>query len=125
MCRNGTTFGMRVSGRDTLFVGDAPPVEDAMFYQDYGPADGAPDIGDSAVFELVGLGSAAAAGWPAVAGLLGGRVSDVACPTGCCNSAAFCWGRLLLRSRGRRALPIDLDTSAGDGEVTWIAALSN
>ncbi len=59
-----------------------------MFYPDYGPADGAPDIGDSAVLELVGLGSAAAAGSLAVAGLLGGRTSDDACPTGCCNSAA-------------------------------------
>ena len=43
-----------------------------MYYPDYGPETSAPDIGDSAVLELVGLGGAAAAGSPAVAGFLGG-----------------------------------------------------
>ena len=37
MCRNGTTFGIRLAGDDTLFISDAPPVEDAMYYPDYGP----------------------------------------------------------------------------------------
>lgn len=76
MCRNGTTFGLRLAGNDTLFVAEAPPVLDAMYYPDYGPETSAPDIGDSAVLELVGLGGAAAAGSPAVAGFLGGRMSD-------------------------------------------------
>lgn len=76
MCRNGTTFGLRLAGNDTLFVAGAPPVLDAMYYPDYGPETSAPDIGDSAVLELVGLGGAAAAGSPAVAGFLGGRMSD-------------------------------------------------
>ncbi|TWP38041.1 DUF1116 domain-containing protein [Leekyejoonella antrihumi] len=76
MCRNGTTFGLRLAGNDTLFVTEAPPILDAMYYPDYGPETSAPDIGDSAVLELVGLGGAAAAGSPAVAGFLGGRMSD-------------------------------------------------
>lgn len=76
MCRNGTTFGLRLAGNDTLFVADAPPVLDAMYYPDYGPETSAPDIGDSAVLELIGLGGAAAAGSPAVAGFLGGRMAD-------------------------------------------------
>jgi hypothetical protein len=76
MCRNGTTFGLRLAGNDHLFVTEAPPILDAMYYPDYGPETSAPDIGDSAVLELVGLGGAAAAGSPAVAGFLGGHMSD-------------------------------------------------
>ncbi len=75
MCRNGTTFGVRLAGLDTLFVAPAPPVLDAMYYPGYGPETSAPDIGDSAVLELVGLGGAAAAGSPAVAGFLGGTMA--------------------------------------------------
>ncbi|MGH9230036.1 MAG: hypothetical protein ACRD07_15150, partial [Acidimicrobiales bacterium] len=35
-----------------------------------------PDVGDSAVLELVGLGAAAAAGSPAVAAFVGGTMAD-------------------------------------------------
>jgi len=62
MARNGTTFGIRLAGTgNRWFVGEAPPVEDALFHSGFGPEDGAPDIGDSAVLELIGLGGAAAA----------------------------------------------------------------
>jgi hypothetical protein len=47
-----------------------------MYYPDYGPETGASDIGDSAILELVGLGGAAAAGSPAVAGFLPGGLSE-------------------------------------------------
>lgn len=81
MCRNGTSYGVRLAGSDELFLADAPPVSDAMYYPDYGPQDSAPDIGDSAILELVGLGGAAAAGSPAVAGFLGGTMSDAVAVT--------------------------------------------
>ncbi|HEU0214322.1 MAG TPA: DUF1116 domain-containing protein [Jiangellaceae bacterium] len=81
MCRNGTSYGVRMAGADALFLADAPQVSDAMYYPDYGPEDGAPDIGDSAILELVGLGGAAAAGSPAVAGFLGGSMSDAVAVT--------------------------------------------
>ncbi len=76
MCRNGTTYGIRLAGLSEIFISDAPPVEEAMYYPDYGPETSAPDIGDSAILELVGLGGAAAAGSPAVAGFLPGGMSD-------------------------------------------------
>jgi hypothetical protein len=76
MARNGTTFGVRLSGsEDRWFVADAPPVEDALYHPGYGPEDGALDIGDSAVLELIGLGGASAAASPAVAAFLGGSMS--------------------------------------------------
>ena len=76
MCRNGTTYGIRTAGSSEVFVADAPPVAEAMYYPDYGPETSAPDIGDSAILELVGLGGAAAAGSPAVAGFLPGGMAD-------------------------------------------------
>ncbi len=110
MCRNGTTFGIRLAGNDTMFVSDAPPVEDAMYYPDYGPESSAPDIGDSAVLELVGLGGAAAAGSPAVAGFLGGRMSDAVAVTE--EMALICAGsssRFQLPTWNYRGTPLGVD----------------
>jgi hypothetical protein len=72
MARNGTEFGTRLSGDDTWFLAPAPMVGNALYHPGKGPEDSAPDIGDSAVLELVGLGGAAAAGSPAVGQLVGG-----------------------------------------------------
>ena len=72
MARNGTQFGARLSGDDTWFLAPAPMVGNALYHPGRGPDDSAPDIGDSAVLELVGLGGAAAAGSPAVGQLVGG-----------------------------------------------------
>jgi hypothetical protein len=110
MYRNGTTFGIRLAGNDTLFVSDAPPVEDAMYYPDHGPHSAAPDIGDSAVLELVGLGGAAAAGSPAVAGFLGGRLSDAIAVTE--DMARICAGnssRFQLPTWDYRGTPLGVD----------------
>lgn len=77
MARNGTTFGIRLSGTgDRWFTADAPLVGDALYHGEYGEDDAAPDIGDSAVLELIGLGGAAAAASPAVAGFLGGTLEQ-------------------------------------------------
>ncbi|MFF5207277.1 DUF1116 domain-containing protein [Streptosporangium sp. NPDC000396] len=82
MARNGTTYGVKLAGDDRWFVADSPPVEAALFYAGYGPRDAAPDIGDSAVLELVGLGGSATAGSPAVAAFLGGSMAEAARATG-------------------------------------------
>lgn len=76
MSRNGTTFGIKLAGSPDWHITDAPPIKDALYYSGYGPEDAAPDIGDSAVLELVGLGGPAAAGSPAVAAFLGGSMAD-------------------------------------------------
>src|SRR5262249_54161664 len=78
MARNGTTYGIKLAGPDRWFPSDRPQVGTALFYPGYGPADAAPDIGDSAVLELVGLGGPATAGSPAVAAFLGGSMADAA-----------------------------------------------
>jgi hypothetical protein len=81
MARNGTTFGIRPAGDDDWFVAPAPPVGRALYYPGFGPESSAPDIGDSAVLELVGLGGPAAAASPAVAAFLGGTVADAVATT--------------------------------------------
>ena len=82
MARNGTTFGVRIAGAgDRWFVAPAPLVGDALYHAGFGPDDAAPDIGDSAVLELVGLGGAAAAASPAVAAFVGGSMADAVATT--------------------------------------------
>lgn len=82
MARNGTTFGIRISGAGgRWFIAPAPPVGDALYHSGYGPEDAAPDIGDSAVLELIGLGGAAAAASPAVAAFVGGSIADAVATT--------------------------------------------
>jgi hypothetical protein len=81
MARNGTTYGIRLSGSDRWFITDSPPIGHALYYPGYGPESSAPDIGDSAVLELIGLGGSAAAGSPAVAAFVGGTMADAIATT--------------------------------------------
>lgn len=111
MARNGTTFGVRVGALgDQWFVAPAPPVEHALFHGDFGPNDAAPDIGDSAILELVGLGGAAAAASPSVATFIGGRMADAVARTE--DMARICAGtssRLKLPFLDYRGAPLGVD----------------
>lgn len=110
MCRNGTTYGIRLAGLDEVFVSEAPDVADAMYYPDYGPETSARDIGDSAILELVGLGGAAAAGSPAVAGFLPGGMADAAAMTEQMGSICAAEStRFKLPTRNYRGTPIGVD----------------
>ena len=71
MCRNGTDFGIRVSGTgDRWFVA---PVEmpEGLYFPGFSEKDANPDMGDSAIMETIGLGGFAMAAAPAVAGFVG------------------------------------------------------
>jgi hypothetical protein len=110
MCRNGTTYGIRVAGSDEVFLAAAPPVSHAMYYPGYGPETSAADIGDSAILELVGLGGAAAAGSPAVAGFLGGGMAEALAVTE--EMAAICAGqstRFILPTWKYAGTPLGVD----------------
>jgi hypothetical protein len=76
MARNGTDFGIQVSalpGR--WFVAPAPMV-DGLYLPGFGPADAAPDIGDSVITETAGLGGMAMAAAPAIVQFVGGSASQ-------------------------------------------------
>jgi len=81
MTRNGTEFAVGLAGTPQWHVAPAPPVGQALYYPGFGPESGAPDVGDSAVLELVGLGAAAAAGSPSVAAFVGGTMQDARATT--------------------------------------------
>jgi hypothetical protein len=81
MTRNGTDFAVALAGSPSWHLAPAPAVGQALYYADHGPESAAPDVGDSAVLELVGLGAAAAAGSPAVAAFVGGTMADARATT--------------------------------------------
>ena len=71
MARNGTDFGIRVSGLgDRWFTA---PVETpvGLYFPGFTAEDANPDMGDSAIIETVGLGGGAMAASPAVARFVG------------------------------------------------------
>ncbi len=76
MARNGTEFGIRVSGLgDRWFTAPAEtPV--GLYFPGFGPEDANPDIGDSAITETVGLGGFAMGGAPAIVQFVGGTPAD-------------------------------------------------
>ena len=81
MARNGTDFGIQVSGTgDAWFTGPAQ-LADGLFLGDYGPDDANPDIGDSAITETAGIGGFAMATAPAIVRLVGGTVPDALATT--------------------------------------------
>ena len=81
MARNGTDFGIQVSGTgDEWFTGPAQ-VADGLYLGDYGPDDANPDIGDSAITETAGIGGFAMATAPAIVRLVGGSVPDALATT--------------------------------------------
>jgi len=75
MARNGTDFGIRLSGTgDQWFIAPAPPV-DGLYLGSFTEDDASPDIGDSTITETVGLGGFAMAAAPAIVGFVGGTAS--------------------------------------------------
>ncbi len=77
MSRNGTDFGIRVSGLgDKWFIAPSPLLLDALYNPGYGLDDGAPDIGDSSIIETMGLGGFAIAAAPSMASFAGGGFQE-------------------------------------------------
>ncbi|MFN4214068.1 DUF1116 domain-containing protein [Exiguobacterium sp.] len=75
MARNGVDFGIRVSGLDGWFTAPANFVEGLLF-PGFEPTDAAPDLGDSAITETLGIGGFAMGGAPAIVQFVGGAVED-------------------------------------------------
>jgi hypothetical protein len=74
MARNGTEFGIRVSGLGgRWFTAPAGNVE-GLYFPGYGPEDANPDIGDSTITETAGIGGFAMGTAPAIVQFVGGTV---------------------------------------------------
>jgi hypothetical protein len=79
MCRNGTDFGIRVSGTGDQWFTAPVEMPQGLYFPGYSEADANPDMGDSAIVETIGLGGFAMGASPAVVGFIGaGNASEAA-----------------------------------------------
>ena len=76
MSRNGTDFGIQLSGTGGKWFTGPADVPDALFFPGFTKADANPDIGDSSITETNGLGGFAIAASPAIVQFVGGSTSD-------------------------------------------------
>ncbi|HSL28006.1 MAG TPA: DUF1116 domain-containing protein [Anaerolineales bacterium] len=77
MARNGTDFGIRVSGLGEQEWFTAPAeVPVGLFFSGFTQDDANPDIGDSAITETAGIGGFAMATAPAIVTFVGGTPKD-------------------------------------------------
>jgi hypothetical protein len=76
MTRNGTDFGIQVSGLGEAWFTGPAQVPQGLYLGAYGPGDANPDIGDSAIAETMGLGGFVMASAPAIVRFVGGTVPD-------------------------------------------------
>ena len=76
MSRNGTEFGIQLSGTGEKWFTGPAVVPDALFFPGYSRADANPDIGDSAITETNSLGGFAIAASPAIVQFVGGGTED-------------------------------------------------
>jgi hypothetical protein len=76
MARNGTDFGIRVSGLGDAWFTAAAEVPIGLWFTGYTSADANPDIGDSAITETAGIGGFAMATAPAIVTFVGGAPKD-------------------------------------------------
>ena len=81
MARNGTDFGIQVSGTGDRWFTAPAEIPDGLFLGDYTVADANPDIGDSTITETSGLGGFAMAAAPAIVRFVGGEVADALAAT--------------------------------------------
>lgn len=76
MSRNGTDFGIKVSGLgDRWFTGPAQQVK-GLYFPGFGDDDANPDIGDSSITETAGLGGFAMAAAIPIVQFVGGTPED-------------------------------------------------
>lgn len=76
MARNGTDFGIRVSGLGDRWITAPAQVPDGLYFPGFSSDDANPDIGDSTITETAGIGAFAMAAAPAIVTFIGGSPQD-------------------------------------------------
>ena len=76
MARNGTDFGIRVSGLGERWFTAPAAVPDGLYFAGFTAADANPDIGDSTITETAGIGAFAMAAAPAITTFVGGSPEE-------------------------------------------------
>lgn len=81
MARNGTDFGIRVSGLgDSWFTAPAQ-IPSGLYFSGFSSQDANADIGDSTITETAGIGGFAMAAAPAIVNFIGGAPKDALAAT--------------------------------------------
>ncbi|WP_028927666.1 DUF1116 domain-containing protein [Pseudonocardia acaciae] len=112
MARNGTEFGIQVSGTGDRWFTAPAKVPEGLYLGEYGPSDANPDIGDSAITETAGLGGAAMAAAPAIVRFVGGTVTDALASTlGCYEITLAEHGSLSIPALDFRGTPVGIDVT--------------
>ncbi|MBM3470749.1 MAG: DUF1116 domain-containing protein [Armatimonadetes bacterium] len=81
MARNGTDFGIRVSGLGDRWFTAPAAVPVGLYFPGFSSADANPDIGDSTITETAGIGAFAMAAAPAIVKFVGGTPAEAAAAT--------------------------------------------
>jgi hypothetical protein len=76
MARNGTDFGIRVSGLGEAWFTAPAATPDGLYFSGFSAADANPDIGDSTITETAGIGAFAMAAAPAIVSFISGTPRD-------------------------------------------------
>ncbi len=76
MARNGTDFGIRVSGLGERWCTAPAEVPVGLYFPGFSADDANPDIGDSTITETAGIGAFAMAAAPAIVKFIGGTPRD-------------------------------------------------
>jgi len=81
MARNGTEFGIRVSGLGDRWFTAPADVPVGLYFPGFSAEDANPDIGDSTITETAGIGAFAMAAAPAIVKFIGGSPRDAVTAT--------------------------------------------
>jgi hypothetical protein len=76
MARNGTDFGIRISGLGDHWLTAPAQVPDGLYFPGFTSADANADIGDSTITETAGIGAFAMAAAPAIVTFISGSPRD-------------------------------------------------
>ncbi len=76
MARNGTDIGIQISGLGRSWFTSPATMVDGLYFPGYSAADACPDLGDSTISEVIGIGGFAMAASPAIVSFVGGAATD-------------------------------------------------
>ena len=76
MARNGTDIGIQIAGLGRQWFTSPATMVEGLYFPGYSENDACPDLGDSTISEVVGIGGFAMAASPAIVSFVGGSASD-------------------------------------------------
>ena len=76
MARNGTDIGIQIAGLGRQWFTSPATMVEGLYFPGYSEVDACPDLGDSTISEVIGIGGFAMAASPAIVSFVGGSASD-------------------------------------------------